>query len=97
MMTDQNYYTSENPTLQILLNTLSEKAIVTIADKDGKITFVSDLFCQISKFTKEELVGLNFAEINHDLDDKKLWVNFWETIKQGNIWTGEFKNKPLLT
>ena len=93
MMTDQNYYTSENPTLQILLNTLSEKAIVTIADKDGKITFVSDLFCQISKFTKEELVGLNFAEINHDLDDKELWVNFWETIKQGHIWTGEFKNK----
>ena len=93
MMTDQNYYTSENPTLQILLNTLSEKAIVTIADKDGKITFVSDLFCQISKFTKEELVGLNFAEINYDPDDKELWVNFWETIKQGHIWTGEFKNK----
>lgn len=69
---------------------LDESAIVAITDNKGTITYVNDKFCDISKYTKEELIGnkiLKFDEHPPEFAD-----NIWKTISSGKVWRGDVKN-----
>ena len=68
-------------------------AIVSKADLDGNITYVSEAFCKISGYSKEELIGQNHKIIKHyDMLDST-YKELWETISSGKVWEGEIKNK----
>lgn len=72
---------------------LDQAAIVSEADRRGNITFVNDKFCEISGFTREELMGKNHRVVNSDYHNKEFFADFWSTISQGKTWKGEIKNK----
>ena len=72
---------------------LDESAIVAITDNNGIITHVNSNFSKISKFSKDELIGQSHRIINSGYHDKSFIKNLWETIKRGEIWKGELKNK----
>lgn len=71
---------------------LDEHAIVSIADIKGNITYVNDKFCEISGYSREELVGQNHRILKSDGHSDDLYRDLWRTIANGKPWSGEIKN-----
>ena len=67
--------------------------IVSKTDPKGIITYVNDKFCEISGYSREELIGKSHNIIRHPDMPKEVFKNMWETIKRGEIWRGIIKNK----
>lgn len=72
---------------------VNQHAIVSSSDSKGNITYVNDKFCNISQYTKEELIGNNHRILkSEDLSDE-LYRTMWQTISSGKIWQGNLKNR----
>lgn len=79
--------------LKYQLDTLNQIALVSITDTDGNITYVNDIFCEVSGYSKEELIGDSHRLIKSGEQPDILFVRMWKKISRGLVWKGEIVNK----
>jgi PAS domain S-box-containing protein len=82
-----------NEQLLMITEALDQSAIVSIADKGGKIIKVNEEFCFISQYSEKELLGKNHNIINSGHHPKEFWQDMWQTVTTGKTWRADVKNK----
>ena len=79
--------------LQQFVDALNESAIVSKTDAKGVIQYVNDKFCEISGFTREELINHNHNVIRHPDMPSETFKNLWKTIQSKKVFKATIKNK----
>ena len=72
---------------------LDHHAIVAITDAAGRITYVNELFTEISGYSADELIGNTHKLVNSGYHDRAFFKELFATVKERGVWRGEICNR----
>jgi PAS domain S-box-containing protein len=90
-LVDKSYI--QNQKLKYIMKSFNKYTIFSKTDLSGKITYANEAFCNVSGYTKKELVGQPHNIIRHKDMPKETFEKLWKDIKEKKYWHGEIKNK----
>lgn len=82
-----------NHLAQSYLSIINRYVITSRTDLNGTIIDVSKAFCDISGYSRNELIGNSHGVIRHPQTDNRVYEELWKTLTQGKSWSGEMCNR----
>jgi len=82
-----------NLDLSDLEDVLADHFIAAVTDTEGNIVYVNKKFCEISKYSEDELLGQNHRILKSEEHSPQFYAELWNTITVGKTWHGEIKNR----
>ncbi len=79
--------------LQQYGNLLDELCLVSKGDLEGNITYANDKFCEVSGYTRAQMLGQPHSIVRHESVPKTVFKRMWEQIQAGKIWRDISRNK----
>ncbi len=67
--------------------------LISTTDTRGVITYANAAFCEISGFSREELLGKNHNIVRHPDMPKAAFTDLWQNLQQKRPWRGMVKNR----
>lgn len=89
------------PEMLKLLNELENKelllettSLISKTDRNGKIVYTNQKFCEVSGYTQAELIGQDHNILNSGYHSHQFWKEMYNiVVKQKKIWYGLVTNK----
>ncbi|SEI51408.1 PAS domain S-box-containing protein [Allopseudospirillum japonicum] len=72
---------------------LDQHAIVSMSDSEGKITYANELFCAISGYKQEDLLGQPYSLVCDE--SKERYQEVHKHLREGKVWHGVIKNRKI--
>jgi diguanylate cyclase (GGDEF)-like protein/PAS domain S-box-containing protein len=82
-----------NKQLVNYVDIVDKYVITSTTDSKGIITSTSDAFCEISGYSRQELIGNNHSIVRHRDMPASIYKDLWGSITRGKTWQGEIKNR----
>ncbi|WP_378945741.1 putative bifunctional diguanylate cyclase/phosphodiesterase [Mesorhizobium sp. ANAO-SY3R2] len=79
--------------MEFIRYALDSAAIVAMTDVRGTITFVNNKFCEISGYSRGELLGANHRMLHSGAHDTLFFRQMYRRIAAGKVWHGEICNR----
>lgn len=79
--------------LKTRMDQINVACVVSEADLKGDITYVNDLLCEVSQYSREECIGQPHSMFRHPDMPKSVFKDLWATIGKGKIFRGIIKNR----
>lgn len=72
--------------IKTYMDIIESVAVISKTDTKGIITYVDDAFCDVTGYTKEELIGKNHNIVRHPDNPKEIYEQLWSIIQKGQVW-----------
>ena len=79
--------------LDIRTRIMNETSIVSESDLKGDIISINEKFTEVSKYSRNELIGAPHNTTRHPDMPKETFKALWQTIGRGNVFRGVIKNR----
>ncbi|MCF6340843.1 MAG: sensor domain-containing diguanylate cyclase [Sulfurimonas sp.] len=83
---------TNNKDIMEYIHIMEEHVFTTKTDKTGIIIDVTNSFCELTGFNKDELIGKTHTIIKHPDTKEIFFKKMWKTILNGDIWENDIKN-----
>jgi PAS domain S-box-containing protein len=71
---------------------IDKSAIVSKTDKNGVIIYVNQRFCEVTGYSKEELIGKTHKLVRHPDNDREIFHTMWLKLLSKKTYHGKIKN-----
>lgn len=72
---------------------LDQHALVSVTDVEGRIIYVNDKLCELSGYSREELVGQNHRIMKSGVHPPGFFKELYDVLARGKVWHGEICNR----
>ncbi len=88
----RNEVTETRSLLKQYKDAVDQISLVSKTDLKGVITYANDLFCETSKYSREELIGQKHNILKSPDVSDVMYKDLWKTIVNKKTWQGLLKN-----